>query len=49
MPHTRAATMLLCSQAKLAEYGPHLTHFDTVLTFEEIKFGCPGAYPKEAA
>lgn len=49
VPHSRAATMLLCSEAKLGEYDPHLAHFDTVLTFEEIEAACPGMYPKEAA
>lgn len=49
VPHTKAATMLLCSQEKLGEYGSNVMHFDTVLTFEQIELAFPGTYPKEAA
>lgn len=43
LPHSDAATALLCSETKLAEFGPHLRHFDAVITFEEIK----EIYPRE--
>jgi hypothetical protein len=36
VPHADAATVLLCSTSKLSEYAPHLSKFDTVITFEEV-------------
>jgi hypothetical protein len=36
VPHTLAATALLCSETKLEEYRPHLHHFGTIVTFEEV-------------
>jgi hypothetical protein len=36
VPHSDATTVLLCSTLKLAEYGPHLSKFGSVITFEEI-------------
>lgn len=36
VPHSDAATVLLCSALKLSEYKPHLSKFGTVMTFEEV-------------
>jgi hypothetical protein len=36
VPHSDAATALLCSASKLAGYAPHLPKFGTVITFEDI-------------
>src|SRR4051794_18952485 len=36
LPHSDAATVLLCSSSKLQEYEPHLSKFGSVITFEEI-------------
>jgi hypothetical protein len=41
--HSDAATVLLCSALKLAEYEPHLTKFGSVITFEEIATAFPSA------
>ena len=43
VPHGDAATVLLCSASKLAEYAPHLPEFGSVLTFEEIARAHPEA------
>ena len=42
-PHDDAATVLLCSASKLAEYSPHLPKFGTVLTFKEVAETFPEA------
>jgi hypothetical protein len=36
VPHDDAATVLLCSASKLAEYSPHLSKLESVITFEDI-------------
>jgi hypothetical protein len=43
--HSMATTALLCSKTKLGEYAGHISHFATVLTFEEIKKRFPHASP----
>jgi len=43
VPHTDAATVLLCSALKLTEYGPHSSKFGSVITFEEIARTFPQA------
>jgi hypothetical protein len=43
VPHADAATVLLCSALKLAEYAPHLSKFGSVITFEEIAKIFPAA------
>jgi hypothetical protein len=43
VPHKDAGTVLLCSTSKLSEYAPHLSKFDTVITFEEIAKTFPHA------
>ena len=42
-----AATALLCSNKKIQEFERHLTHFDTVITFEEISSLFPTIYSEE--
>ena len=42
VPHADAATVLLCSASKLAEYAPHISKFGAVITFEEVA----GAFPQ---
>lgn len=41
VPHSDAATMLLCSALKLSDYAPHVSKFGSRITFEEIS----GAFP----
>lgn len=36
LPHSAASTVLLYSSAKSIEYRPHLEHFASLITFEEI-------------
>jgi hypothetical protein len=43
VPHADAATVLLCSTSKLAEYAPHLSKFGSVITFEEVARAFPQA------
>lgn len=43
VPHADAATVLLCSAAKLSEYAPHLPKFGTVITFTQIAKAFPQA------
>lgn len=43
VPHSDAATILLCSASKLTEYEPHLSKFGAVITFEEIARAFPQA------
>ncbi|WP_262028297.1 hypothetical protein [Microvirga sp. Mcv34] len=43
VPHGDAATVLLCSASKLAEYSPHLPKFESVITFEEFARAHPEA------
>ena len=43
VPHSDAATVLLCSSLKLHEYKPHLSKFGTVITFEDIARTFPKA------
>lgn len=43
LSHSDAATALLCSAAKLAEYRPHLSKFGTIITFEEVAKAFPEA------
>jgi hypothetical protein len=43
VPHADAATVLLCSASKLAEYAHHLPKFGSVITFEEITRTFPNA------
>lgn len=43
VPHSDAATALLCSVSKLAEYAPHLPKFGTVITFENVAKSFPHA------
>ena len=44
VPHDDAATVLLCSASKLAEYSPHLPKFGTVLTFKEVARDVPRSH-----
>jgi hypothetical protein len=48
--HSDAATLLLFSNENRQEFAPHLTYFDTLITFEEIEDNFPnfanGAYLK---
>lgn len=37
LPHADAATVLLCSGAKLGEYAAHLPKFDAVITFDQVR------------
>jgi hypothetical protein len=41
LPHQQASTGIFFSEAKRAEYAPHLDNFQTKITFEEIE----GAFP----
>ena len=41
LTHSDAATILLCSGSKLAEYALHAGEFETVMTFEEISAAFP--------
>lgn len=43
VPHADAATVLLCSAAKLADYAAHLPKFGSIITFEEIARVFPNA------
>jgi hypothetical protein len=43
LPHHQATTVLLCSSDKTGEYFPHLQHFKTLITFEEIRKYFPHA------
>ena len=43
LPHTMAATMLLFSESKRHEYSPHLAHFGTLITFEDVQKNFPKA------
>jgi hypothetical protein len=36
LPHSAASTVLLYSSAKSIEYEPHLRHFASLITFEDI-------------
>jgi hypothetical protein len=41
VPHSDAATVLLCSALKLDEYAPHAAKFGTVITFEGVAEAFP--------
>lgn len=43
LPHHQATTVLLFSSEKKTEYLPHLSHFKTLITFENIKKNFPHA------
>lgn len=43
LPHSDAATVLLCSAAKLTEFAPHLPKFGNVITFEDVAAAFPSA------
>ncbi len=43
VPHSDAATVLLCSSSKLQDYAPQLAKFGTVITFEEVRQMFPSA------
>lgn len=43
VPHSDAATVLLCSARKLPDYSPHLLKFGTVITFEDVAAVFPHA------
>lgn len=43
LPHSDAATVLLCSRAKLRDYAAHIPKFNSVITFEEIAKQFPAA------
>lgn len=43
--HDMATTALLCSETKLKVFKPHLDHFATIFTFEEIAKQFPRAVP----
>ena len=43
VPHSDAATALLCSASKLVEYASHLPKFGTVITFEDVARTFPNA------
>lgn len=45
VPHTLATTALLFAEARRNEYEPHLAHFKTLITFEEIRANFPEATP----
>ena len=36
LPHHQSTTVLLFSEGNRSKYGPHLHHFQTLITFEEI-------------
>ncbi|HEY3680976.1 MAG TPA: hypothetical protein VGL45_19855 [Bradyrhizobium sp.] len=42
LPHSKATTMLLCSEIRLKDYSKHAQHFDTIVTFESIEKAFPG-------
>jgi hypothetical protein len=41
LPHSRAHTVLLCSEKRLADFALHLAKFGSVLTFEEVALQFP--------
>jgi hypothetical protein len=41
LPHDTASTVLLFSKTKESEYGLHLAHFQTHMTFEDIEVAFP--------
>ncbi len=41
LPHAEATTMLFCSANKLREFEPHVRHFSTTITFEDIEAKFP--------
>jgi hypothetical protein len=41
LPHHKASTGLFFSEHKRSEYAPHLPHFPTLITFEEIERDFP--------
>jgi hypothetical protein len=41
LPHTETTTALLCSELRLEDYAPRPAHFETVITFEDIKKNFP--------
>jgi hypothetical protein len=43
LPHHQATTALLFSSTKADEYFPHLQHFKTLITFEEVRKNFPHA------
>lgn len=48
LPHTEAATALLCSKLRLPDYAAHVGHFETVITFEDVEKNFPNASPTGA-
>ena len=45
LAHTMGATALLFSENKRREYTPHLAHFGTIITFEDVRKNFPKAAP----
>ena len=43
LPHSDAATALLCSASKLTEFAAHLPNFGSVITFEDVAAAFPHA------
>lgn len=43
LPHSDAATVLLCSQSRLTDYTPHLPKFGSVITFEAVADAFPAS------
>lgn len=49
VPHSMATTMLLFSENKRQEFQPHINHFDSSVTFEDIGMMFPEAVPNPGA
>jgi hypothetical protein len=49
LPHHRATTALLCSASRLPDYAPHLRHFQTVVTFEDVEQNFPKFWERSRA
>jgi hypothetical protein len=45
LPHSHATTALIMSEQDRGKFSPHVTHFMTLLTFEQIKEHFPRAAP----
>jgi hypothetical protein len=45
LPHQAASTGLFFSEGKREEYAPHLEHFKSLMTFEEIEAQFPSILP----
>jgi hypothetical protein len=43
LPHARATTALLFSEQNRLKFAPHLKHFDTLITLEDVEKNFPNA------